>query len=979
MNLENRKNNKKLPILKKILRQQAWKLFITLTYREAKQYRIGHIQLFTETLTSNGISYFYVKELTQTGIPHFHILIDKEMDKSEISVIWNNIVNEDLEAGTNVKEIDSAGAINYILQDFSEYGSSLNLELLLHREAQKLLEEDTLNKSCEKLEEEIAKEKDSAAYKLLFNYFATEENIRKFEANYYRNFEDKRESIDRFYIEYFRSIDKRLAFKVIAIIFLKYQHVEYKWKKFLSVIAFQVYSLGTKRKYRTQRDFDENMERDGLKIGFVLVSLFVNSLGDLVEEEYIPYSSLEGKEYITQRFNLHVDLGKLSRQLVEEGFVFGSLPMLCKPNDWTRDELDLRSNFSGGFLLNDTHHLFPLTDTPDAKVILEKRKDDLIDAVNKLQSSKFLLDWEVYDKMRSEYKDYLENNLKKSTQQLLDAYRKFYSKRDNGTEFSLETYLKRSCRYLSNGTIKVIKDHQVASEYLRYLSDRSALIEFERIEKLLEVFRLYLLPGDGFYFPYKIDFRGRFYANSDLSPVTNKFIRSLLRSFDYRPFNLDWFKFHATKAYSKDKMSFSERVFFFDRDAFLQGNLRRFDRGNFFSPLGSCANHLEFYNVASEWKKYQNYLEIYGQENAGNYLSNFLISVDATSSGNQIIALLLEDSRYKFFLNLNAASVNGKPLSFYGEIGNEYYQNCENTEIKKILDNMPDSVRSDFLKTIFKEYLMKGAYGLTAYSFQNNLKYIISTEFERYFNVKLVFMLSDSIIEDVKKRKIFLFLEMLKNYAQIYAKYDQKIVWTTPLGLRIELCYPQRKRKRFQIKLKQQDTKSKTPRFKHVNKSITFMELTNLLDKKKLILSLPPDFIHSFDAAIIGLFAISMKKNANEVPFFAVHDCVLAATGDMNFIHQQLRKINYNVFSTPRLFAYMLDLLDTQLLNYADSVERQLPKTEKEREESLSNRIRKDVAANRLVVDNLINEIRKDNNHQPFDYFSVIEAFNMYS
>jgi hypothetical protein len=155
MNLENRKNNRKLSMLKKILRQQTWAFLITLTYSEAKQYRIRHIQLFIEILAAGGISCFYVKELTQNGIPHFHVLINREIDKSEISTIWNNIVNEDLEAGTNLKEIkDQADMINYILQDFSEYGSTLNLELL-HREAQKLLEEETLNKSCEKIEEEI--------------------------------------------------------------------------------------------------------------------------------------------------------------------------------------------------------------------------------------------------------------------------------------------------------------------------------------------------------------------------------------------------------------------------------------------------------------------------------------------------------------------------------------------------------------------------------------------------------------------------------------------------------------------------------------------------------------------------------------------------------------------------------------------------------------------------------------------------------
>lgn len=151
--------NKKLPILKHFINQVIWGWIVTLTYREENQYRKGHIQFFSNVLVGKGIYYFYVKERTKKGVTHFHILIDKELEKQELASIWNNIVGEELEAGTNINKIkNQKDVINYILQEFEEYGSSLNMEVV-HHQTQKVLEEDTIDKSCEKLEEEILKDK----------------------------------------------------------------------------------------------------------------------------------------------------------------------------------------------------------------------------------------------------------------------------------------------------------------------------------------------------------------------------------------------------------------------------------------------------------------------------------------------------------------------------------------------------------------------------------------------------------------------------------------------------------------------------------------------------------------------------------------------------------------------------------------------------------------------------------------------------
>lgn len=93
--------------------EDCWKAFVSLTYpenfssdgRETKR----HLNVFLQWLRSRNIRYVWVLEFQARGAPHYHVIVDRFIDKLILSRVWYRIVKsgrpEHLLAGTNIKTI----------------------------------------------------------------------------------------------------------------------------------------------------------------------------------------------------------------------------------------------------------------------------------------------------------------------------------------------------------------------------------------------------------------------------------------------------------------------------------------------------------------------------------------------------------------------------------------------------------------------------------------------------------------------------------------------------------------------------------------------------------------------------------------------------------------------------------------------------------------------------------------------------------
>jgi len=99
--------------------------------------------------------------------------------------------------------------------------------------------------------------------------------------------------------------------------------------------------------------------------------------------------------------------------------------------------------------------------------------------------------------------------------------------------------------------------------------------------------------------------------------------------------------------------------------------------------LSESENPFKFLDCLTEYVSIQSHLK--KGKSIESYLTTFLCSKDATSSGNQIISYIMNNSLYKKELNLDIYSESRKPLSFYSEICKKYLKEGCSLSIKEIL------------------------------------------------------------------------------------------------------------------------------------------------------------------------------------------------------------------------------------------------------------------------------------------------------
>ena len=526
--------------------------------------------------------------------------------------------------------------------------------------------------------------------------------------------------------------------------------------------------------------------------------------------------------------------------------------------------------FNGGFH-NEYLAKQPLIKTHDYTYLHTLDNDklkDFYDAVNHLQSVPFKIDKDMFDVFKTIWDNNLRLGKFPDRESLLDEKGKpkgIY--RDPKVDEILELRIKykRDLNRVYNDEIarssKVLNTLVAIDLAIEYL-------EFERI-----------------YFAIFADKRGRLYCmGTTITYQTDQKIKSLITFANTEPLNevgKYWLYVHASNTWGNDKVSFN------DRYAFTEEKLNEFI-SYADAPLDNkgwnfADKPMEFLNTCMHLKRLQ-------KEGLG-YQCNLPVSMDATCSGLQVLSILMRDEN-------TAKKVNVLPSTLPQDI---YTAVAEKVKAEVELKASQGSQEANrwlqfgITRKIVKRNIMTYVYSLKPYGARQQIfdEYKSIIEFNPEKKVLADDGFSDcrwlaKIVWDKMEQEIDLEAQLMKWFqdcAKLFAKANQVMKWTTPMGFPVEMDY------RYLIPFKVKTAISGSLVY------TTYRRELNRKDSRKYSSSVSPNIVHALDGAVCQGVALYCKNAENPInDLLMVHDSFATNPNRVDQLHQIIRQVVIDLF-----------------------------------------------------------------------------------
>jgi DNA-directed RNA polymerase len=425
-----------------------------------------------------------------------------------------------------------------------------------------------------------------------------------------------------------------------------------------------------------------------------------------------------------------------------------------------------------------------------------------------------------------------------------------------------------------------------------------------------------------------------------------------------------------------------------------------------YAMLGACF----------EWVRYVDFCNKPDYNRFKRYRSYYLMGVDATSSGHQILSMIMNDGTYQKELNLAVSEdlYTEEPSHYYTSMAREYLEEAkekkslvaekllklENYEVyynehrkadefKKLTKNDVEKIAlNTILIPLFKPLLMKGVYNATKFTFKKDVEEHIDKQFRLSLDkIKMGFRsthtflekdfineLTNSMWQKKNETTMSYYIEIMKKISQTFSDHGLQIKWLTRTGGYVFQMYnkleltPTWKSIPTFLQTYKKVSKDRLPNTSKVQVSeelrkmrqaqkIYIPNLTDEIDKRKMINATPPSFIHSLDADIIFEFSKYMMK-LPYLSFFLVHDTIDFPHSYYSKIMLMLAKANHAIFAETKNKEgkTMLELFLDNLLDIL---------------QSHSPAAKKDADKLREEISNLLKEAEKVSEKQ-FDYSALM-------
>lgn len=379
-----------------------------------------------------------------------------------------------------------------------------------------------------------------------------------------------------------------------------------------------------------------------------------------------------------------------------------------------------------------------------------------------------------------------------------------------------------------------------------------------------------LIEEDFFYMPQTLDFRGRSYTTCELlSCQGSDFDKALIQFAEpvtQTPQGLRWQAIHLANLFDRDKYDFDDRI------KWVNDNWEMF--------LRIAQDPYENKEWISDKKKknpsFQRLAVIFDITRTDG-LTQVPVQIDGKCNGTQHWSAIMGD---EVNASLTNVSPNSKPKDLYAYVADKTTEYCEINEdsidwCKEFLGHWDDGIE----RSVTKRPTMCDAYGLTFYGIQ---KYVKSEGHLDWVSKERV---GGAVVELARGIQYALSetLDMpnqgkdfLRECAEIVGRRNKHITFTTPSGFKVVHSYNIQKNRR-----------SLTSLFNH--KELTFYTYTNEVDVRRAVLGIPPNFIHSLDAAHMFLTISRMIENGLHQLCF-IHDSYGCPAPYVSMMREYLRE-----------------------------------------------------------------------------------------
>lgn len=390
------------------------------------------------------------------------------------------------------------------------------------------------------------------------------------------------------------------------------------------------------------------------------------------------------------------------------------------------------------------------------------------------------------------------------------------------------------------------------------------------------------------YFPHQLDWRGRAYPIvTKLSPQGPDLQRALLTFATTVPIHdeaaAEWLYIHGAGLWGVDKVSFEDRVqWVADRE----------------EEIIACAqdpiSHRFWMTADKPWSALAFAFELKGFLEYGyGYESSLPIQMDGTCNGLQNFAAMLRDEEGGRATNLLPAD---RPSDIY----------------QKVADRALVQVRKDaaeghefavgwlpnLTRKVAKRPVMTLAYGATQYGFVDQIVTDTITPwrqdnpetypfmavheetglpmdrglFAAQYLGKILWAATGEVVSSAVQA-----MEWLQEAAREATSHDNPLKWTSPAGLPVEQAY-----------YKQREVLVETT-FRATRRRVSFRQDTNKLDTKFQWKRVPPNFVHSLDAAHLQR-TITRAVTEGISAFSMIHDSYGTHAGNAMALAHILRE-----------------------------------------------------------------------------------------
>lgn len=444
---------------------------------------------------------------------------------------------------------------------------------------------------------------------------------------------------------------------------------------------------------------------------------------------------------------------------------------------------------------------------------------------------------------------------------------------------------------------------------------------------------------DAIYFPHNIDFRGRVYPLTTLSPQGNDFCKSLIEFSHGKPIDetgAKWLAFHGANCYGLDKKPMDERFAW-------AGNNRELIERIASDPL----NNTEWMQADSPWEflawcfEWAEYLK-----QGKGFISRIPVAFDGSCSGLQHYSAMLRDPIGGKAVNLvpsdtvqdiyrlvsdEVTKVAQKDLDegtedamATADDGNQYLKLGTKTLAKEWLD-------FGITRSVTKRSVMTLPYGSKKYGFKDQV--LEDTVYPAVAKNPETFQrpgqaaayMADLIWDGVHKVvvKAMEAMEWLQETSALLASQKGMngeaipTYWITPAGFPVHQAYEKTTVKQLKVllgkgliinkSLETSDNSSSTMIQPKIKESVK-----GSIDPRKQRQGIAPNFVHSMDASHLMLTVLACKDKGID-SFAMIHDSYGTCAADAEIMYHTVREIFVKTYSENDVLRNIYEQVKLQL------------------------------------------------------------------